>query len=905
MRLATPIAEALRRGATIVAASPRAARALQLAFAETQQAAGHTVWPTPPIHDWNAWLRDLFRDRAFTALDAPLLLTPLQERALWVRIQREDAAQVISPHSVAALAAEAWSLLSAYDAHAARRSSWVQPDAERFRHWAAEFERSCTRHAWLSASQLESFLAPRLEGLTLPPEILLVGFDRLTPARRALLSALTDRGVETSEFRHELEEPKAATRSWIAAVDRREEVTACAAWVRQQLLENPVTRIGVLVSGLAEARGSIDRIFRRILMPASEDIRRPSPPLPFEFSLGEPLAGIPAIRAALLLLRWLAAPLPESSISWLVLSGFVTGTGTDALTLARHDARQRRAGFLSPERSLPSYRAALAKSLDLRPFYDQLSALLRAVAAHHLPTATQLPSAFADLVPTLLETIAWPGPRTPDSVQFQALQRWQRLLDEIAQLDFDGTRLTWLEFIALLEQQADETIFAPESHDAPVQIMGPFESSGQQFDALWFLGTNDATWPLRGRLHPLLPPSVQRQYGMPHHSPEDDSRLAQDVTARLLASAPHVVFSYAQRDKDAEFRPSPLIAALFPAGARPELAQRPLALPPIASLEAIDDGDPLPWPSAQNAGGADVLRRQAACPFQAFAAKRLAAASLDTTQWGLNPAAKGKLLHVVLQRLFTAAEPAPLRTRDDLVAAIATNRLPSILEAHIDAALGALSGADFDDPWQRAWLAAEKRRLQARLSEWLTLEAQRQPFTVEACEQKLDNVHVGELRLSLRADRVDLLPDGSRFILDYKTGKLPTAPWKGERPDEPQLPLYAAYGNLENVSGVLFAKIRAGESGFEGRVRDAQTQLLDTLGNHKALVSDPYTDAMRDEWAATLLHLAEEFLRGEASVSPREPETCTWCPLPALCRKAELNLVTVGGDDPEDDEPDV
>ncbi len=72
---------------------------------------------------------------------------------------------------------------------------------------------------------------------------------------------------------------------------------------------HPDARIGVVVPGLAALRNPIDRTFRRILMPASEDLRQPSSPMPWEFSLGQPLAEVPAIRAALLLLRWVAAPL--------------------------------------------------------------------------------------------------------------------------------------------------------------------------------------------------------------------------------------------------------------------------------------------------------------------------------------------------------------------------------------------------------------------------------------------------------------------------------------------------------------------------------------------------------------------------------------------------------------------
>ncbi len=921
MHLPGPIADALRRGATIVAASPRTARALHLHFAESQRAAGASVWASPAILDWDSWLRELFHDYAFKAPNAPVLLSPLQEQALWTHVQGEDSARVLVPEAMADLAAEAWSLLCAYNGHAARRHSWELTDAERFRQWAAEFESLCARNRWLSGSQLASFLTAEATRLTLASEILLAGFDRIPPAHRDFLNALAAHSIHVAEYRPEPDfAPHQASRSWVAAHDQRGEIDGCAAWARDQLLAHPDARIGVLVSGLAALRNPIDRAFRRIVMPSSEDIRQLFGAMPWEFSLGQPLAEVPAIRAAQLLLRWIAAPLREEEISWLILSGFVADTATHSIALARHDALQRNSdlGLLTPERSLASYRASLTSAPGLRGLRTALGALQQAAGVNQILDTPRPASVLAEFSRHLLEAADWPGNRSPDSVQHQSLQRWQRLLDEVALLDFDGKLYRYSDFVKIVERTSRETIFAPESHDAPIRIMGPFESSGQQFDAVWFLSTGDASWPQRGRFHPLLPPAVQRQFDMPHSTPTDDWNLAAAVTARLLATAPTIVFSYAERDKEAELRPSPLIAGLF----QDQDKADPAAVPPSARetlpTELIPEADLLPWPAEQIAGGASVLKAQAACPFQAFARRRLAAEPLDAAEKGLTPADKGRILHEVLQRLFGGGSGAPsapsegsppvpaLRTRDDIVTARDTERLPDLLGVNIEAVFRLHFDIASDDPWQYAYLAAEKRRLRARLTEWLDCEARRQPFTVEACEQKLSDVHIGDLRLNLRADRIDLLPDGTRFLLDYKTGRISPAAWKGDRPDEPQLPLYAAYGNVENLSGVLFAKIRAGRTnktrntGFEGRVRDAHAQLSPAFGAKQVIVTDPYSDAMRDEWAHALRNLALEFLQGVASVTPREPQVCQYCPLPALCRKAELDLVPVVEDNAED-----
>ena len=886
MPLALPIADALRRGAAVITATPRTARALQLQYAQDQGAAGHAVWPTPAILDWDSWLRELWHDVAFSTPDAPMLLSPLQERMLWMRHQRSSAGLVLWPDSLATLAMEAWSLLSAFRAHSARRQAWEKADAEQFRKWAQDFDRECAARGWLSSAQLESRLAASPGGiLRLPAELLLVGFDRITPAQKDLLSALRVQGVAVSEYAPPARDSK---RRWVAASGAREEIAACAAWARELLGSQPRARIAVLVPRVAEERGEIDRAFRRALLPG-DDIRGAAPALPFEFALGHPLAEVPCIRAALLLLRWTAEPLADEEISWLMLSGFAGHTVSSHLIIARYDAARRSVGSLVPRRSLEAFHDALEHVPALHALRDDLGGLAQFAAANALLTQSRPPSAFAELVQLLLDRISWPGERPADSVQFQALQRWQRLLDDCALLDFDGSLLMFSDFVALLERQARETIFAPESRNAPIQVMSPLESSGQQFDAIWFMGADDSAWPLRGRPHPLLPPAVQRQFSMPHASPDGDWNLAHAVTSRLLGSAPQLVFSYALRREDAELRPSPLISALFPRHTVPEPARsiQPAPSPAAMPLEPLpDDPTALPWPRERAAGGADVLRSQAACPFQAFAMRRLAAEPLEERDWGFTSAERGTLLHKVLERVYSQH----FRSREDIVTVTTTNRLAAILDPHIEAVLGELVPSGASSAWQEAYIAAEKRRLRMRLAEWLACEAKRQPFAVEACERSLRDVRVGDLRLQLRADRIDRLSDGTRLLIDYKTGNISPAAWRGDRPDEPQLPLYAVYGNVENLGGVVLGRIRAGETGYDGRVRDARAQLQADISSRRALVTDPYNDGMRETWARALAALAQEFLRGESAVSPREPEVCTRCPLAALCRKAELSI---------------
>ena len=901
--LVETVRNALADGSIVVTANARSARSLALQYAEQQRSNGIEMWASPAIFDWDTWLNSLWHEHLFSNAESPLLLTRLQEHSLWKRVQQADAMLVVSPDGMASLAQSAYALLSDYRRHAMRNTEWLEVDAEHFRQWAKMFDQLCRDQKWASRSDLANrlSLAARAGRLILPKHMLLVGFDRFTPAQQGFLHNIREAGVIAEEF---IQPPEHhAANMLIVADDLNDELLACARWCRRLLEHNSAIRIGVIAPDISSIRAKTERTFRAVLMPQSLDLASEAGTMPFEFSLGVPLSSIPVVRAALLLLRWIVEPLSEEQITWLLLSGFFSDNDSETQSLAQFDFKQRNAGSLSPETSLQAFTSRRAPN----PFSKRARELLRAVDKSHALTDTNTCIAWTELAEQLLSLAGWPGFRTPDSVQFQAQRRWIRVLDEVALLDFSGRKNSFSNYLQTLERQADETIFTSESHQAPIQILGALESSGQTFDAIWFLEADDSQWPPTGRPHPLLPTSLQREAQMPHSSAAIDADLGYLVAKRLAESTTQITFSYARQNKEGELRPSPLLATIFGAENRPIPTTefcRQLDLPEDTKREITIESVVLAsgtaaWPQERIAGGADILKEQAACPFQAFATRRLAARPLKRTDWGLDAAKRGSLLHDILENIWSPDTPDPFRmvTLDDLKNVVAAQHLDDALRYHIRNAFHSLIREHEGEAWAQAYFESEQIRLLTRLREWmLHHEAVRQSFEVKAREQRLQDVHVGELKLNLRADRIDLLPDGSHLLIDYKSGEVSTADWQGERLDEPQLPLYAAYGNVENVSGLLFAQIRAGKTAFVGRVANAQQRLQANLSASSSLVNQPYDDSMRDEWQNALLHLAEEFLRGESSVDPKHgAKTCKYCPLPGLCRVAETESAE-GGD---------
>jgi len=856
------------------------------------------MWSSLAILDWDSWLHHLWQEHAFSSSDAPLLLTALQEHVLWLRAQQSDAHLVVWPDGLASLAQSAYHRLSKYELHKERNTTWFEPDAEHFRQWAKLFDHLCHQSNWSSSSRMEALIieAAQSGSLILPKQILLVGFDRFTPAQESLLQSCRENGmtaeIATPQISHAL------SHELVSATDARDELLTCAQWCRYKLKTTPEIQIGVIAPDVNNIRAEAEHIFRSVLMPQSLDLANEPGTMPFEFSLGMPISTVPVVRAALLLLRWINNPLLEEDVTWLSLSGFFHEDRAETPDLAQLDFKRRDSGALSPEISLSLFSKGRAQSLLAR----RLQQLIKYAEERQAQTANRTYTQWSELAQHVLQLAAWPGFRSPDSVQFQAQKRWQRLLDEIALLDFAERKVTFATFLDTLDRHADETTFIPESHNAPIQILGAFESSGQEFDAIWFLGVDDTHWPPTGRLHPLLPVALQRRTKMPHCDTATDTDLALSATRRIANSAPECIFSYARQNKEGELRPSPILAALHgdtmrevaAADLRKELGIADQITPILQAESAIVSSQITPWPVDRVAGGAEVLKDQAACPFRAFAKRRFATQPLNRTTWGLDASQRGKLLHSVLEAVWSpeTAEQFRMVSLDDLRNVIAERRLDEALQYHITNVFEKLLREHAEDSWMTSYLESEKHRLLVRLRDWLTtFEAKRHPFTVEKREVKLENVNVGDLKLNLRADRIDLLPDGSHLLIDYKTGEVSASAWTGGRPDEPQLPLYTVYGNVNSVIGLLFAQIRAGKMDFVGRIENAQQNLLPSLPATKSLVNQPYDKPMHDEWQHALLQLADEFLHGEASVDPkRRTETCTYCPLPGLCRVAEAGL---------------
>jgi RecB family exonuclease len=146
---------------------------------------------------------------------------------------------------------------------------------------------------------------------------------------------------------------------------------------------------------------------------------------------------------------------------------------------------------------------------------------------------------------------------------------------------------------------------------------------------------------------------------------------------------------------------------------------------------------------------------------------------------------------------------------------------------------------------------------------------------------------VNGLALMLRPDRIDEFADGRRAVIDYKTRAPSKTRWLGDRPQEPQLPLYSlldstiqgiAFAELSTTDPVKFVALgeELGLAEHDNKSLESQTRGIATTWSE-----------LVELWKASLNQLAVEFMAGAATVTPR-PGACDYCDLAPLCRINEL-----------------
>jgi probable DNA repair protein len=874
MEIYNKLFEILNSDDLLLTANKRLIPFLHKAYAHYQQTQKKLLWPTLSLFTLSRWLELLWEKQQLEQQSFPFrLLTEQQEYVIWQGIINKSCYLLLDTQDTAQSAQQAWQLL--HQAQLNYKSSHFKHNKETasWQSWASTFAEFSNAHHYIDPSSATNLLTELLQKkiLTPPKRIFMLGFTELNRQTRKLLDCLAEQGCIISHYAPAYSKPKLQR---LSLIDKETEFRSMALWA-YQCEQAGQKNIACIVPNLIQQRSQLLNQFNEVFTALTQTGLHPPP---FNMAAGNPLKEFALIQTAITIIE-LENINSFSQVSGLIRSPYLGASQQEQSQRAQLDIYLR----CHSESKLSLAVLVATSKKQACPHLSGLISQLMPLLKEYDSQSFAKPSLWAEHFAKKLHSLAWPGERHLSSDEFQLLERWSKLLTELASLDFILGPISHARALQQLKELIANGLFqAKTRHDPPIQILGILDSAGIYFDAMWVMGLDDKTWPTAAKPNPFIPYSLQRQHQLPHASNERELYFARLLTEGLIRSAPRIIFSHAAQNLDHVLRPSLLINAMQSI----ELSE--LALPHYQSrtekIRATQDweyysdeqGPALPGDQYFPATS-QLLQSQANCPFQAFARFRLNAKFYPLPQIGLNARDRGILLHQILEQFWNM-----------IVHQEALLQLSAVtLEQQIDAAIDfAIVTYTQKRPFvfKSHFIDIERRRLRQLLKNIVDVEKQR-PLFIQSLHEQKQNYTLGKLKLNLRIDRIDQLEDNSYLIIDYKTGVPTTINYLEERLDHLQLPLYClAYA--ETVRGFALMHIRSHIIRLQGITAEetgiTQLKPLKKLKTTSALQS--WSDLLH-HWHTLLEKLAQQFQAGVAAVDPkRGSATCQQCDLKLLCR---------------------
>lgn len=908
--LAESMFDLLRDGATLITATPRLSREIVQTYNQNQLQNGLKSWNTPDVLPYPSWIERTWKHlRAGSGnrqagLDA--VLNPSQSRQLWKKIIHRDiqshggdTEHLWNINATVRSAMEAWRICQQWNIEYSDFGDFCLTDHRSFSRWAREYQSYSHKRQWLDPYQLPGHIVIRIKQGMQPdlPHLVWVGFDNLNPDQERLIECLRTSGIRVSISKPGSQ--PAPEQKFLEFESGRDQWLAAAQWAKRMLARDPEHRIAIVAPDLVRSRQDIELEFTRTLCPVSLIDPEKYHDRPFHIALGKQLAAYPVVRSAINLLSlFTEKPVRFEAIARMLIDPWTRGATREMAQRHQFEYRYRQQ-FPHEMKVSDAWTRITGDTTsgdstgpapELIRIFDHLRPLLQ-WSKQKKPY-----SEWAGIFTQWLDGFGWPGDETLDSAEHQVVQAFRKEILNLATLDLVEPRTTLAEALSVLNERLATQPFEPESAKVNIEIMGILESAGIQFDAVWFGNLNEKEWPPRLNKNPFIPAALQAEAGYFKADFDRNRDYASDLQRQLTNQCREIVFSRPRFEEEVEQSPSPLVswptASSDAAPPDPSLFDHYQRHKPL--LDVFEDRIGIPIMTPDVRGGTAIIENYSACPFRSYAIHRLNARENEYRQPGLDAMGRGALVHRILEKIWKQ-----VKTLENLRAMGPTSLERLIVEVVDDCSRSGLNQSGFG----RGFHKVQTRWLTSLMHQWFNTElARSQDFQVAETEKKY-LLKLGGLELFIKVDRIDRLANGSCVLIDYKTGMTSSlSAWIGERPEHPQLPLYALAiirdsGNKDIIECMAYGRVRHADCGYQGisishefdtKTREPRVVPLSQARLGGKPLSFSWSDLL-DHWNARLEQIAQSFSEGQAEVNPRDSEVCKNCNLTGLCRRHEFN----------------
>ncbi|WP_444998131.1 PD-(D/E)XK nuclease family protein [Aliikangiella sp. IMCC44359] len=869
------IAKQLNSKTLILTPNSRTQKAIIAGFVE-QLAEGEVVY-SPNVMSFSQWQEFLWSELSFIK-PSPGRIGNLELKT-WLKAQiiADEKWQLTNSLGVAEKVLEAYRILNQWGLQLSDLGTLETIENRYFLGWTKALEDFLKEANLIPSFSLLNSLLQHSKYLVehIPPKLLLVGFNQLTPIEKLWFNQCEQQGCEVIQY-YPTREVQSTKR--IALSDLKHELEYAAELSLIFSKEQPECSIGIVVHQLSNYLEIVHQVFSERFQPEEFSPWQPLEKVKYNVSAGQSLIDMPMVYVAVKILSLKTSGFDLQTLLLLKNSPFIDW-GENVHSIKR---------FLHTQ-SLLAYKnytlERLQKAIANDSEREYLSLLNKRITEiQQRGTKPRPMTAWVDLWKECLKTWGWLNNRDLDNSEQKQLSEFYTALNESIQLSLIYSKSTGSEAKEFLKQTLRQKSFQLPSDRTNVHILGVLEATGLEFDQLFLVGFERNSWPQKAKFNPFLPIAFQQKHDMPGSSAEREYFYAKDLSDSLMNSASYLWVTQTRRE-DGSQSCSPFfenISLSVDKNIQDEetgLKVNPDYVWRKDEHVSISVGDV--------SGGAYLLSQYASCPFKAMSNFHFNLNPPQKIQKGIDAKIKGAWLHAAMELLWLNLK--------------GQEKLLELTQVEIEELIKQVLTTTQNQLENQLYAVAPKlvielefNRLFDLINEWLEIEKSKAPFNVQTeVEKKLS---LGPLTFKFRVDRIDTEPSGMLEIIDYKTGSCHVKKWLGQRPEEAQMPAYVLACQPESVKSLSYAKLKTGEVSQAGVWFDNNDEFhfmeIDAHSKKdktKSLLSDASLieaeQPLIKQWQKNLEAMAKKIAEGEMPVSPKSRvDSCHYCDFSDFCR---------------------
>ena len=867
---------------TIICMTENQVKDIRLMYKENLQ---KKIIKLPKIYTLNGWLKKEYEDFCMIGSinESHIILNGIEEKLLWEKIIKKDLKdkkfQKKQIENIIEKVISADRYIREYRINKRELKEYeFTEEGRKFNKWLNQFTIHCNQKKLLTRlNHIEFFIENQIKhNIVSNQKLTLVGFDNKSPIYEKLFNVLIENNVVT-DYKSKQEEIKLLQE--IVCEDVEDEIREITKWIKK----NTKKKLLIISPALNKYQIKLQNELDRKIQP--DIYKEYNASNVYNSNLQRPLSKEPIINAAINLLRLNSSNQTNVKIIYesLIFNNWIDVEG--------YNHREQLANYINdkkiPKFSISSIIKLIKNDSQVKDLkLDSLINILSLIKKNQ--TLWVKKKGILEWI-TLTEQY-WKEIKIFNinkllMFEVNNINSLDKSLNQIKNNQIIDHSITFEEYWEILFMQLSNWPAPPDTDNSYIDINGFDENPIKKYDAIWVMNMNTSFCPGKTEFNPFISKKIQKKY----HIFDDvyQKKIINVRLNRLKNFSADITISYSQKDGETKLFKTPGYFDDFEFLKTKKSSTKP-KINLTNDLEEIEDhkAPAIVGSEISVTGGFRSLENYQVCPAWAFYENRLHANSFkEDAQDEISKMARGKIIHELLENFWKQYK------NSNNLANMSEKNLKKIIDKLTNKVL---SSYKLKNPYLTfTQIQLENNYLKNVLYGWLSYEkTNRTKFSVIQSEKKYI-VNIDRITFNVKVDRIDEYEDGTRLLIDYKTGSEEAlSKWIKSPIKSLQMPVYTIFTGIKNISAAGIGYICNENVKLVGLSSYAQDPLDAKLKNCSlSKKNEEQWQYLINSWHEDIHKLASGYLSGDASTKFKKESDLDYCSVKPLLRLAERRFL--------------